>query len=245
MTDDKKPSSAQSVGESILADNAAWTFGGEVAENFSDHVQRSVPLYDRGHDLVCRISDFFLKDGSLCYELGASTGVLTQKLAAHNTHHDVRFVGIDREEEMLREARKTLADYSNVELVADDINFFEFEPTDMIVSYYTIQFVPPRQRQDLINKIYNALKWGGAFVLFEKVRASDARFQDICTALYTDYKLEQGFTPEEILAKSRSLKGVLEPFSTQGNIDMLKRAGFVDILSIMKYVCFEGFLVIK
>jgi tRNA (cmo5U34)-methyltransferase len=26
---------------------------------------------------------------------------------------------------------------------------------------------------------------------------------------------------------------------------MLKRAGFVDVMSIMKYVCFEGFLAIK
>jgi tRNA (cmo5U34)-methyltransferase len=38
---------------------------------------------------------------------------------------------------------------------------------------------------------------------------------------------------------------VLEPFSTQGNLDMLKRAGFVDVMTIMKYVCFEGFLAIK
>ena len=65
------------------------------------------------------------------------------------------------------------------------------------------------------------------------------------TSLYNDYKLTQGYSPEEIFAKSVSLKGVLEPFSTQGNIDMMKRAGFVDITSIMKYVSFEGFLAIK
>lgn len=79
----------------------------------------------------------------------------------------------------------------------------------------------------------------------KKVRACDARFQDIMTALYTDYKLEQGYTEEEILSKTRSLKGVLEPFSTQGNLDLLKRAGFVDITTIFKYVSFEGFLAIK
>jgi tRNA (cmo5U34)-methyltransferase len=37
----------------------------------------------------------------------------------------------------------------------------------------------------------------------------------------------------------------MEPFSSQGNIDMLKRAGFVDIVTVQKYVCFEGFLAIK
>jgi tRNA (cmo5U34)-methyltransferase len=49
----------------------------------------------------------------------------------------------------------------------------------------------------------------------------------------------------EIINKSRSLKGTLEPFSTNGNLDMLRRAGFVDIMTVIKYVPFEGFLAIK
>jgi tRNA (cmo5U34)-methyltransferase len=65
------------------------------------------------------------------------------------------------------------------------------------------------------------------------------------TSLYNDFKLAQGYSAEEIFFKAQSLKGVLEPFSTQGNIDMLKRAGFVDIMTVMKYVTFEGFLAIK
>ena len=82
-------------------------------------------------------------------------------------------------------------------------------------------------------------------MLFEKVRAPDARFQDIMSALYIDYKLENGYSPEEVLGKASSLKGVLEPFSTKGNLDMLHRAGFVDVMTIYKHLCFEGFLAIK
>ena len=81
--------------------------------------------------------------------------------------------------------------------------------------------------------------------MFEKTRGADARFQDILTTLYTDYKLRQGYTPDDIVSKTSSLKGVLEPFSTKGNIDMLQRAGFNDINIIQKYICFEGFLAIK
>ncbi len=81
--------------------------------------------------------------------------------------------------------------------------------------------------------------------MFEKVRAPDARFQDLASIMYTDYKLDQGYNGEEIVAKTRSLKGVLEPFSTQGNVDLMQRAGFVDIMSLMKWVSFEGFLAIK
>ena len=38
---------------------------------------------------------------------------------------------------------------------------------------------------------------------------------------------------------------MLEPFSTQGNLDLLARAGFKDVMTLIKYVCFEGFLAIK
>ena len=47
------------------------------------------------------------------------------------------------------------------------------------------------------------------------------------------------------MQKTRSLKGVLEPFSTAGNVDMLKRAGFSDVVTVFKHICFEGFLCIK
>ena len=78
-----------------------------------------------------------------------------------------------------------------------------------------------------------------------RVRGSDARFQDTFAALYNDYKMDQGYSPEEIVHKARSLRGVLEPFSMQGNLDLLSRAGFVDIETIFAYVPFAGLLAIK
>ena len=146
---------------------------------------------------------------------------------------------------MIKKASARKIVNKNIKFINDDLLQFKFKQTDLIIAYYTIQFIKPSERQQLINKIYENLKWGGAFIFFEKVRASDARFQDIITSLYNDFKLDNGFSPDEILSKSRSLKGVLEPFSTQGNIDLLKRAGFTDIISFMKFLCFQGFLAIK
>jgi tRNA (cmo5U34)-methyltransferase len=234
------------VGDGIVAENANWSFKGKVVDTFSEHVKRSVPLYDVGHDVVCKLSDYFINDNSICYEIGTSVGDLLGKLVQHNQHkRNVKWIGIDIEKDMIKKARKNLSGTKNVSLEVADVVFYEFEKSDLIVSYYTIQFVPPKFRQEVINKIYEALNWGGAFLLFEKVRGPDARFQDIVTTLYNDYKLEQHYTPEEIVTKVRSLKGILEPFSTGGNMDLLKRAGFVDIMTIMKYICFEGFFAIK
>ena len=115
----------------------------------------------------------------------------------------------------------------------------------IISLFYTLQFISPAKRQILVNKIYKSLNWGGALFLIEKVRASDARFQDIMNQFYIDFKLSQNYSYEEIISKGRALKGIMEPFSTKGNLDLLKRAGFEDFMTVFKYGCFEGFLAIK
>jgi len=234
--------------DSFPANRANWKFNGEVVELFDKHISRSVPLYKEGHDLICDMSDFFIKPDSLCYEIGCSTGTLILKLAAHNqTKPEARFVGIDIEKDMIEKAQDKASKTKglNVSFIADDVTQLELDSADLIVCYYTVQFIKPSVRQKLIDRLYEKLNWGGALLLFEKVRGADARFQDILCALYNDYKIREGYSADEIIAKSRSLKGVLEPFSTQGNLDMLKRAGFVDINTVQKYLCFEGFLAIK
>ncbi len=233
------------IGDNIKTTNANWSFSGNVPQKFDNHISKSIPMYAKGHDLVCRLSDFFLSDNSKCYEIGSSTGELTKNLAIHNSQKKVNFVGIEPIQDMIDISNEKCSNSPNVSFICDDIINVDLEKSDLIISYYTIQFIKPRVRQLVFDKIYEALNWGGAFVLFEKVRACDARFQDMMTALYVDYKLEKGYTEEEIISKTRSLKGVLEPFSTKGNLDLLTRAGFVDITTVFKYVSFEGFLAIK
>jgi len=40
-----------------------------------------------------------------------------------------------------------------VDFFVDDIVQYELESSDMIIAYYTIQFIRPSERQLLINKI--------------------------------------------------------------------------------------------
>lgn len=236
------------LGAELPAERANWKFNGKLVDSFDAHISRSVPLYKEGHDLICDMSDFFIKSNSLCYEIGCSTGTLTLELAAHHKNKpEAHFIGVDIEEDMIRKSCSKLNQTKglNVSFLAEDVTLLEMDQADLIVCYYTVQFIKTSVRQKLIDKLYDRLNWGGALLLFEKVRGADARFQDILSALYNDYKLREGYSADEIIAKSRSLKGVLEPFSTQGNLDMLKRAGFVDINTVQKYLCFEGFLAIK
>ena len=74
---------------------------------------------------------------------------------------------------------------------------------------------------------------------------SQDRANDILNQLYTDFKLNSGYTGNEIVAKARSLKGVLEPLSTEQNLELLEQTGFSNPTIIHKTLCFDGILAIK
>ena len=235
------------LGDKIYAQNASWSFDKKVPKNFTKHVSKSVPFYLEGHEIICAISDFFLKEKSVCYDLGCSTGVLLNQISNRHKKKKIEFIGLDSVKAMVDQAKRENKKKTNnrIKYLNKDVRKFIFKKSDLIISYFTMQFIKPEYRQAVINKIYKSLNWGGAFIMFEKIRASDARFQDMYSIIYNDFKLKNGFSPNEIIHKTRSLKGILEPFSDFGNHGLIKRAGFADYISIFQWMSFKGYLCIK
>lgn len=232
------------IGSGLTAKQASWSFGGKTPKRFKSHIKSSVPFYQEGQILTSQFSQFFISENNTVYDLGCSTGELTSKIYDYNKHKRLKVIGVDVEKSMIKQA-KISNNRKGVSYLCKDLLKYKMKKTNFITSYYTLQFIKPQKRQEIFNKIYDSLNWGGGFIFFEKVRAPDVRFQDYINQLYYDFKLSNGFTEQEILAKTRSLKGILEPFTTKENLNFLKRAGFKDYVSIQKYLCFEGFLAIK
>jgi len=235
-------------GDNILTKDSSWSFGKNVPKKFTKHISKSVPFYLEGHEIIVFLTDFFLKKKSICYDLGCSTGTLLQKISKKHNDKKIKLYGIDSIKEMITQAKKEnkfIKNGNKIIFQNKNINKLSILRNDLIISYYTLQFIPPRYRQSIINNIYKSLNWGGAFIMFEKIRANDARFQDIFSIIYNDFKLKNGFSPEEIINKTKSLKGILEPFSDQGNLGLLKRSGFKDIIPIFQWMNFKGYLSIK
>lgn len=70
------------VGRKTQAANAGWKFVEVVANTFIDHIKLSVPLYEKGHDLICQGSDFFVPDVSVVGDIGTSGGGLLRRTVA-------------------------------------------------------------------------------------------------------------------------------------------------------------------
>ncbi len=234
------------IGDNLKSTIGGFSFGKNTPKNFDKHISKSIPLYNQGHEIITRLSSFFADKNSIFYDLGCSTGTLIKKIDTYNSSRKLNIIGIDLQKKMILMAKKkNLRNYNKVNFKCSDILKFKFKKSDFITSYYTIQFLKPKNRQVLFNKIYKSLNWGGGFIFFEKVRAPDARFQDMMNQIYQEYKIDNGINEKQVINKSLSLRNVLEPYSSEENKKYLKRAGFKDFMTIMKSHSFEGFLAIK
>lgn len=230
------------IDKKINSYKSNWTFSKSVSENFDNHVRKSVPFYELSHEIILGLSDFFLRNNSFCVDLGSSTGTLLKKIQKRHNSKKIHLIGYDNSKHMVRIAKKNS---KNIKFIFKNIEKTLIKKNDFTIMLYTLQFINPKFRQTLINNIYKSLNWGGAFVLYEKIRGSDARFQDILNFLYFDYKKKNKFTSEEILNKEISLRGVMEPYTASANLGFLRRAGFKDVMPISQYLCFVGYLAIK
>ncbi|MBR6403070.1 MAG: methyltransferase domain-containing protein [Eubacterium sp.] len=234
------------VGDGIQKDHASWDFHGkQLVDHFHDHISNSIMSYTEGHRIICYLSDYFCRNGSICYDLGASTGELLRELAAYHKGKKIQWRGLDIVPEMVEKASEQSKEFANVKFEEADLLTYSFEQTDLFTSYYTLQFINPSQRQSIVNKVYNSLNYGGAFIMFEKVQEQSGLFQDISNMVYSEFKISKGFSYEEVMAKSLAIKGVLVPNTSLENVDLLKKAGFKKIYKFFKSMCFEGILAIK
>ena len=157
------------VGDNISAGNANWSFSGDVAASFDAHVSKSVPFYHQGHELIAKLSDFFVGDDSLAYDVGCSTGTLLVHLAERNREKKARFIGIEPEAGMVEQARRRTQPFGSISIEQADFFDVALEKCDLITSYYTIQFVRPRRRQAFFDKAHHLLNHARIFVVTRRI----------------------------------------------------------------------------
>jgi tRNA (cmo5U34)-methyltransferase len=234
------------VDDTISAVPGEWRFDKNVSEAFDSHVHKSVPLYDEIQRMVIELSEYFLRDQSVVYDLGSSTGTTLELLSsAHAGKEDVQFIGFDLSKFMIKEARNKV-NRPNVRFHHKNIMDVEFSPpANFMTSLFTMQFLTLAERRTLLGRINEGLIEGGGLLIVEKVSAEYSCFEEIWTELYWDFKRRNGLTPEQILEKANSIRGVLKPLTADENIDLLGQTGFSRVEVFFKWYNWAGFLAVK
>lgn len=234
------------VDDAISAVPGEWRFDENVTLAFDSHVRKSVPFYEEIQRMVIELSEYFVRDQGVVYDLGSSTGTTLDLLSkAHAGKQDAQFLGFDLSKFMVKEARKKV-NRPNVRFYHKNVLDVEFSPpANFVTSLFTMQFLTLAERRVLLAHICEGLIEGGGLLIVEKVSSEYSVFEDMWTELYWDFKRRQGFTPEQIIEKANSIRGVMKPLTTEENLDLLWQSGYSRVDLFFKWYNWAGILAIK
>ncbi len=212
---------------------------------FDRHIGDSIPGYATLVKRVLRDSRRFIQSHTNVYDLGCSSGRTLARISRLNrsSRDGVTYVGIDCEPsfETLWLRRRA----PGLKFEIGDARTWPMENASLVISKFTVQFIPPVGKRALLRRIHNSLVEGGALMIAEKTLADTARLQDVMTFSYYDQKLERGFTAEQIIEKERQLRGQMTCMSVAELCEALREAGFSEIERIWGEAPFAGFLALK
>lgn len=206
-----------------------FSFDGAVVEVFDDMINRSVPGYASIVSLTGHLAARHAQPGTRLYELGCSTGASLFAMRRRVQAEGCTLVGVDNSAAMIEACQANLARAGGaaaIELHRGDLLDTAIDNASVVVLNFTLQFVDPARRDDMIARIYEGLVPGGVLVLSEKVCFDDPRQQALHTDMHHDFKRQQGYSELEIAQKRAAIEKVLLPETLATHKARLRGAGF-------------------
>jgi tRNA (cmo5U34)-methyltransferase len=225
-----------------------FKFGSKVAGVFDDMVSRSVPFYGEIQRMTAELAADHVQEGTDVYDLGCSTG--TTMIGMNTLVPDnIRFVGIDDSDEMLKKCDQKLQEAGFTRpydlRVADLHQGVEITNASVVVLCLTLQFIRPVHREKLLKNIAKGLVPGGVLILVEKILTEESSFNREFIKYYYDYKRRNHYSDLEISQKREALENVLIPYKSSENIHMLRESGFDHCEVFFKWYNFTGIIATK
>ena len=96
--------------------NKSWAFNKNVSKSFDAHVRESIPFYDIFQKDIAKYSEWFLKEESVVYDLGCSTGQTIKYISKLNIDTKFEINAIDNSKSMVKIAKDNLNEIKNKNL---------------------------------------------------------------------------------------------------------------------------------
>jgi tRNA (cmo5U34)-methyltransferase len=209
-------------------------FDGPVPK-FDDHIRKSIPTVDAMYDLCHGLTYAMSQEHTIVVDLGCSTG----KFLTETPHRKgVHYIGVDfvdwkwKKQPMIRFQKD------------DVVSFLRDGGTrnsSVVLSLFTLQFLPVRERTEVLEKIAKNLVSGGIFIVAEKIHHQSRALAEVIERNLIQWK-RQNFTDTEILEKSAKLAVSMrrKPFQ---NLFMTMQEHF-DTVNVIwahgEFVCMVG-----
>jgi len=209
-----------------------FAFDARVAAVFDDMITRSVPHYALVVEAIVDLAARLTRPGDQVLDVGCSTGTTLLALAADARCSGLHLTGVDLAQPMIDRAQEK----ARAAGLADRVTFLCRDARDvadpglgMVLMNYTLQFLRPIQRLDLLQRLRACLRPGGVLVVSEKVVLADGALNRAWIDVYHQHKRRQGYSDVEIARKREALENVLVPYTLEENVQLLKDAGFATV----------------
>lgn len=230
-----------------------FRFDATVAAVFPDMLQRSIPGYAASIEAIGSLAARFVRPGTRCYDLGCSLGAATlamRQAIRAKAVPDCRILAIDNARAMVDRCREIVgADDTKtgpaVEVILGDIRDLIIRNASMVTLNYTLQFVEPPDRNELIRRIHDGLNPGGVLVLSEKVLDPDPEIEQLLVDLHHEHKRRNRYSALEIARKRAALENVLIPETVATHRTRLETAGFSRVGVWLRYFNFVSVVAIR
>ncbi len=206
-----------------------FNFDDKVANVFGDMLKRSIPGYSAIISAVGMLTKLYAKPNSNYYDLGSSLGASALAMRRNINHPNCKVIAIDNSEAMVKRSRDIIGMDNSptpIEIFCDDIRNWKIENATVVVLNYTLQFISPQNRDQIIQNIFDGLNDGGILILSEKIVFEDEKLRDRQIERYHNYKRLNGYSDIEISKKKDALENVLIPETIEMHKNRLRSAGF-------------------
>jgi tRNA (cmo5U34)-methyltransferase len=222
----------------FLQPTGVFEFNAQVAHVFNDMIHRSVPYYSTILSQMAQLSQevALANPDTTIYDLGCSLGTWVQVLKQYLEWFN--YVGMDASVDMLEKARAY--ESPTIKFIQKDLNALPPLPNaGVIACNLVLQFLPIATRTQLIPLFYQSLQSGGRLIIVEKIQPPK-ELSNAYTEWYYHYKINQGYSMDEVKNKQKALQNVLVSLPLDDYIAMLKKAGFSRIDVFFKWYNFAG-----
>jgi len=166
--------------------------------DFDLHINRSIPCVDAMYQLCHQLTYGMSQEGTQVLDLGCSTGKFLMDTPKRETAY---YTGVDRLD-------WKWGDEDTVYFKAEDIMPFLLADgavnSSVVLALFTLQFLPFREREDVIRLVSDGLVTNGIFILAEKVHLPDRDIAEIVERSLIQWK-RLSFNDTQILDKSEKL----------------------------------------
>lgn len=234
----------------LPADPNKFQFDKEVSAIFPDMALRAIPNFYESHKAHARMLAplFRARGDSRILDIGASRGAffnaLIEEYGGEYAANHMQFTAMDNSPEMCEYLRKDfpLARVLEMDITGPDFMNY-FQQYDVVCVHYVLQFVPKDKQERVLRKVFSLVRPGGVLIYGHK----SAHYGPLGASAHEEYirfRMNNGYTREEIEAKTKALQGSMHCMNHDDLLDVVDKH-FATIQETFRFMMFSTFMAVK